>query len=129
MIKLRLYGVSSEMLARWKKFKKKKKICINFPFYIRFNIIFNFSFKKNFPTGCQQTKGLRLTNIVVPEVVDFRDTVSLSCSYNMGNHTLNSVKWYKDDSEFFRWAYIMYVQRDVPVNRHNFSFIWYYNRI
>ncbi|KAJ6639017.1 hypothetical protein Bhyg_11756 [Pseudolycoriella hygida] len=52
--------------------------------------------------SCQQTKGLHLTNIVVPEVVDFRDTVSLSCSYNMGNHTLNSVKWYKDDNEFFR---------------------------
>lgn len=69
---------------------------------ISVSISFLIFHSKNFPTGCQQTKGLRLTNIVVPEVVDFRDTVSLSCSYNMGNHTLNSVKWYKDDNEFFR---------------------------
>lgn len=45
---------------------------------------------------------LQLTEIVVPEVVDVRDTPTLSCSYDMGTHKLNSVKWYKDEREFFR---------------------------
>ncbi|EAT32238.1 AAEL015649-PA [Aedes aegypti] len=47
---------------------------------------------------------LQLTEIVVPDVVDVRDTPTLSCSYDMGTHTLNSVKWYKDESEFFRYS-------------------------
>ncbi|XP_062545343.1 uncharacterized protein LOC134211945 [Armigeres subalbatus] len=50
---------------------------------------------------------LQLTEIVVPDVVDVRDTPTLSCSYDMGTHTLNSVKWYKDDSEFFRYSPMM----------------------
>lgn len=54
------------------------------------------------PTGYKQTKGLHFTNINIPEVADYRDSVSLSCSYDMANHTLNSVKWYKDDKEFYR---------------------------
>lgn len=45
---------------------------------------------------------LLVTDINVPEIVDFRDNVTLSCSYDISGHTLNSVKWYKNDSEFFR---------------------------
>ncbi|XP_017145537.1 uncharacterized protein LOC108157845 [Drosophila miranda] len=47
---------------------------------------------------------LFVTDISVPEIVDFRDNVTLSCSYDMRGHTLNSVKWYKDHEEFFRYS-------------------------
>ncbi|CAO1440882.1 unnamed protein product [Diamesa hyperborea] len=47
---------------------------------------------------------LQVTNIVVPPIVDVREIVVLSCSYNMGTHKLNSVKWYKDNQEFYRFA-------------------------
>ncbi|XP_049300303.1 uncharacterized protein LOC125773317 isoform X1 [Anopheles funestus] len=50
---------------------------------------------------------LQLTDITVPEVVDVRETVTLSCSYDMGMHKLNSVKWYKDEREFFRYSPMM----------------------
>lgn len=38
----------------------------------------------------------------VPAVVDYRNTVKLSCQYDMENTKLNSVKWYKDNKEFYR---------------------------
>ncbi|XP_055715549.1 uncharacterized protein LOC129809616 [Phlebotomus papatasi] len=57
--------------------------------------------------GCRQIEALHLTDISVPRVADVRDTVTLSCTYNMGKHKLNSVKWYKDGSEFFRYAPMM----------------------
>lgn len=47
---------------------------------------------------------LHLVHVEIPEYGDIRDVVTLSCSYKMGNKTLNSVKWYKDNQEFFRWA-------------------------
>lgn len=47
-------------------------------------------------------RGIQLTEISVPEVVDVNDRVNLTCTYHMGGHTLNSVKWYKDGMEFFR---------------------------
>jgi hypothetical protein len=48
------------------------------------------------------TKTLRITNIIVPPYVDVRDVVTLSCSYNIDTQKLNSVKWYKNDKEFYR---------------------------
>ncbi|XP_049306554.1 uncharacterized protein LOC105232926 [Bactrocera dorsalis] len=51
---------------------------------------------------------LFVTDINVPEIVDFRDNVTLSCSYDMSGHTLNSVKWYKDKQEFFRYSPMMH---------------------
>jgi len=45
---------------------------------------------------------MEMTKIVVPKVVDVKDIIKLSCSYNMGKHKLNSVKWYKNEMEFFR---------------------------
>ncbi|XP_050076579.1 uncharacterized protein LOC126563843 [Anopheles maculipalpis] len=51
---------------------------------------------------------LRLTNMNVPEVVDYRDTVTLSCSYDLGTHQLNSVKWYKGNKEFYRYAPMLF---------------------
>lgn len=60
-------------------------------------------YNKEISTGCHQIKALQLTDITVPEVADFREVAELSCSYDMGTHTLNSVKWYKNDKEFFRY--------------------------
>ncbi|XP_055607188.1 uncharacterized protein LOC129754943 [Uranotaenia lowii] len=51
-----------------------------------------------------QALALRLTDINVPEIVDYRTTVTLSCSYDLGEHQLNSVKWYKGNQEFYRFA-------------------------
>ncbi|XP_034116278.1 uncharacterized protein LOC117575928 [Drosophila albomicans] len=55
----------------------------------------------------QSISALLVTDISVPEIVDFRDNVTLSCSYDMKGHTLNSVKWYKDRLEFFRYTPLM----------------------
>ncbi|XP_309122.6 pregnancy-specific beta-1-glycoprotein 11 [Anopheles gambiae] len=55
-----------------------------------------------------RTLALRLTNMNVPEVVDYRDTVTLSCSYDLGAHQLNSVKWYKGNKEFYRYAPMLF---------------------
>ncbi|XP_055906663.1 uncharacterized protein LOC129941917 [Eupeodes corollae] len=51
---------------------------------------------------------LVVTDIYVPEIIDFRDNVTLTCSYDMDGHTLNSVKWYKDEKEFFRYSPMMH---------------------
>ncbi|XP_021696002.1 uncharacterized protein LOC5571213 [Aedes aegypti] len=53
---------------------------------------------------CRQVGALQLTDIDVPEVVDYRATVTLSCSYDLQNEKLHSVKWYKGNREFFRYA-------------------------
>ncbi|KAH8359782.1 hypothetical protein KR093_008873, partial [Drosophila rubida] len=64
----------------------------------------------------QRSQCLLVTDINVPQIVDFRDNVTLSCSYDISGHTLNSVKWYKNDSEFFRYAPLMQtVFRKFPV--------------
>ena len=47
-------------------------------------------------------KCLHIVHVEIPDYVDVKDVVKLSCSYNMGKNTLNSVKWYKDNQEFFR---------------------------
>lgn len=49
---------------------------------------------------------MQVTDISVPQVIDFRKNATLSCSYNIGTHALNSVKWYKDGMEFFRWVFV-----------------------
>lgn len=55
-----------------------------------------------FITAIKSSIGLHLTGIAVPTIADVRDSISLSCSYNLGADKLHSVKWYKDDREFFR---------------------------
>uniref|UniRef100_A0A336MLS9 CSON003441 protein n=1 Tax=Culicoides sonorensis TaxID=179676 RepID=A0A336MLS9_CULSO len=51
-----------------------------------------------------RTQSLDLTDINVPQIVDVRDTVTLLCNYSMGRDKLHSVKWYKDDQEFYRYS-------------------------
>nr|XP_053626483.1 uncharacterized protein LOC128684347 [Cherax quadricarinatus] len=58
--------------------------------------------------------GLRLREWVIPPYNLRGDTVELRCDYEPGNSSIYSVKWFKDDDEFFR-----YVPRDSPP-RHFF---------
>ncbi|KAL5283388.1 hypothetical protein ACFFRR_005958 [Megaselia abdita] len=51
---------------------------------------------------------IKIKDIEVPEIVDFRDHITLSCTYDISNHTLNSVKWYKDEKELFRYSPLTY---------------------
>ncbi|KAH8312614.1 hypothetical protein KR044_011676, partial [Drosophila immigrans] len=70
----------------------------------------------SFLAAMRRSQGLLVTDIKVPHIVDFRDNATLSCSYDISGHTLNSVKWYKNDSEFFRYAPLMQtVFREFPV--------------
>lgn len=55
-------------------------------------------------TVLPDTKTLHITSINVPSIVDVRDVANLSCSYNIGTQKLNSVKWYKNEKEFYRWV-------------------------
>ncbi|ALC45851.1 beat-Vc [Drosophila busckii] len=52
----------------------------------------------------QSVEALTLSNLSVPRIIDVAQKAKLSCSYEMGNRTLNSVKWYKDGQEFFRYS-------------------------
>lgn len=51
---------------------------------------------------CHQVVALQLTEINVPDIVDYRHPVTMSCSYDLGENQLNSVKWYKGNEEFYR---------------------------
>lgn len=75
--------------------------CSNF---VPFFLLLSFLYTK---IVCNRCTTLRITKIVVPEITDHRDVATLSCSYDMGSNALNSVKWYKDSSEFFRYAPMM----------------------
>ena len=50
---------------------------------------------------------LRLKNIDVPSHVLVGNEARLSCEFDMEGGTLYSVKWYKDDNEFYRWAQLL----------------------
>lgn len=48
--------------------------------------------------------GLILTKLVIPQWADLRSSVTLYCQFDTGGDSLYSVKWYKDDHEFFRYT-------------------------
>ncbi|XP_022196764.2 uncharacterized protein LOC111054108 [Nilaparvata lugens] len=48
-------------------------------------------------------KGLKVTDFMVPRYADVGSTVVLKCDFTLGQGKLNSVKWYKDEAEFFRF--------------------------
>ncbi|XP_017140082.1 uncharacterized protein LOC108154331 [Drosophila miranda] len=54
--------------------------------------------------GWLPAEGLHLSSLSVPRIIDVAQKAKLFCSYEMGNRTLNSVKWYKDGLEFFRYS-------------------------
>lgn len=53
--------------------------------------------------------GLHMRSVRVPEYVKVGQTPPLVCDYDIQNDQLYSVKWYKDNMEFYR-----YVPRDTP---------------
>ena len=52
---------------------------------------------------------LRLRELLVPAVVIRGEAVWLNCSYDLENEKLYSIKWHKDDVEFYR-----YLPEDIP---------------
>lgn len=60
------------------------------------------------------TRTLYITNLIVPSFVDVKDIAMLTCSYDIGKQKLNSVKWYKNDKEFYRWEKKISVRHCVP---------------
>ncbi|KAL1131868.1 hypothetical protein AAG570_011479, partial [Ranatra chinensis] len=46
---------------------------------------------------------LRITDLLVPEEAALGSTAVLICAFQLDNARLYSVKWYKDDFEFFRF--------------------------
>lgn len=47
--------------------------------------------------------GLRLTEISIPRHIDLSGKAQLSCKFEITRGKLYSVKWYKDEFEFFRY--------------------------
>ncbi|XP_054706721.1 carcinoembryonic antigen-related cell adhesion molecule 8-like [Uloborus diversus] len=53
--------------------------------------------------GLTWSKTIRVTELRVPSAVVLGESVTLVCSYELGNEDLYVVKWYKDDLEFYRY--------------------------
>ncbi len=49
------------------------------------------------------SNGLRLTDVQIPRHTDLHQAAILSCNFDLGQGKLYSVKWYKDEFEFFRY--------------------------
>ncbi|XKL59736.1 hypothetical protein PGB90_000752 [Kerria lacca] len=47
--------------------------------------------------------GLKLTEISIPKHIDLKEKAQLSCKFEITRGKLYSVKWYKDEFEFFRY--------------------------
>jgi hypothetical protein len=45
-----------------------------------------------------------MVSLKVPPTTDIYDPVTLICEYDLQGGNLYSVKWYKDESEFFRYT-------------------------
>lgn len=48
-------------------------------------------------------RGLQLTELAVPTHANLKQSVTLNCRFNLDSAKLYSVKWYKDEFEFFRY--------------------------
>ncbi|KAF4531866.1 hypothetical protein B566_EDAN000894 [Ephemera danica] len=49
------------------------------------------------------TTSLQLVNVTVPRYAELNSSVALGCHFDLSGNTLYSVKWYKDDHEFYRY--------------------------
>lgn len=50
-----------------------------------------------------ETNGLRLTDVHIPRYMDLHQAAILTCNFDLGEGKLYSIKWYKDEFEFFRY--------------------------
>jgi purine-cytosine permease-like protein len=57
-------------------------------------------------------RALRDMHIKVPEAVRVGDSVTLACNYDLESAALYTIKWYRYDSEFYR-----YVPKESPPSR------------
>ncbi|KAG8186080.1 hypothetical protein JTE90_027074 [Oedothorax gibbosus] len=53
--------------------------------------------------NAQAALSLKLRDISVPAVVIRGESVWLNCTYDLGNETLYSIKWHKNNVEFYRY--------------------------
>lgn len=49
------------------------------------------------------TSALKDVAVVIPRAVSVGDTVTLQCKYDLEGEPLYTVKWYKGQSEFYRF--------------------------
>jgi hypothetical protein len=52
-----------------------------------------------------------MVNVVVPKYPTARGRASLTCNFELGNDKLYSVKWYRGDSEFYRFEFELVLLR------------------
>nr|CAH7747928.1 unnamed protein product [Callosobruchus chinensis] len=57
----------------------------------------------NIIRSISDTHALKDVKIKVPEAVRHGDTVTLSCDYDLESAALYTIKWYRDDEEFYRY--------------------------
>ena len=57
--------------------------------------------------GCLKMKGME-----GPSLVNSGDIVTFTCRYDLGKDAIYSIKWYKEDSELYR-----YIPTDFPESR------------
>ncbi|KAG8226764.1 hypothetical protein J437_LFUL000272 [Ladona fulva] len=62
-------------------------------------------FLRNSDSGESGNGGLKLIKLEVPDMAELGESASLECRFEMDDKShLYSVKWYKDDQEFFRYT-------------------------
>lgn len=52
---------------------------------------------------CAGLESLRITELIVPRHANHGTSVSMVCKFDLGRGRLYSVKWYKDELEFYRF--------------------------
>ncbi|CAH1711658.1 uncharacterized protein LOC114121593 isoform X1 [Aphis gossypii] len=57
-----------------------------------------------FPIFFPLTLALKIIDVLVPRYADLKQSVELECNFDVGHDKLYSVKWYKDDHEFYRFV-------------------------
>ncbi|XP_011638668.1 uncharacterized protein LOC105428206, partial [Pogonomyrmex barbatus] len=73
----------------------------------------------------EETNGLRMLNLIVPQHVVLGQNISLECNFNLDGEKLYSVKWYKDGNEFYRFVpqekppVMVFVHPGVTTNIHD----------
>lgn len=50
------------------------------------------------------TLALKIIDVIVPRYAELKQQVELGCNFDVGHDKLYSVKWYKDDNEFYRFV-------------------------
>jgi len=93
---------------RERKRKSQKKIYWFWFLYVSIHMSWNHGFGSGFPV----CGALTLSRVIVPSYKLAGETVTLECPYELNRNQrdrLYSVKWYKDDEEFYR-----YIPRSIP---------------